>query len=399
MPLDRERDSHIQSEAMVAFAARCGTIPTLSARQLTAVMSIAGMLLLASGDAGCTRGILPEFTSWGPVRTLTRFPLLVSRVCAGPHAGILRLRGRGECGGISRSPAFSADRKTHTRGGCGCCDAKEKMVVKGRQFQGRVCWGAGALRLSGGRAQDASGDDFNQAWRGNGGGLGSGKKNHKRRKSEDTKRTEKKAARHDDAHLPDEASGAMQDQGDSAGTLVFSSDANLEQIQEGLKRQHEELEAELDSSEHADALMQELDYQLRQTARALKAKGIEADPERLKKLLLDEQQEAHEQRALDSDADDTPTAWRIHGDRRYPVEPGFEDFDPLAGPNSRQLFMNQEGIEYSFVEGGTRLWPRRAVNDTNPAGFRWVDQFTYPENFGYQAPWKRQDGDPDSRES
>ena len=81
------------------------------------------------------------------------------------------------------------------------------------------------------------------------------------------------------------------------------------------------------------------------------------------------------------------------------MEPGFEDFDPLAGPNSRQLFMNQEGIEYSFVEGGTRLWPRRAVNDTNPAGFRWVDQFTYPENFGYQAPWKRQDGDPDSRES
>ncbi len=33
------------------------------------------------------------------------------------------------------------------------------------------------------------------------------------------------------------------------------------------------------------------------------------------------------------------------GDRRYPVYPGFEDFDPLAGPNSRQEFMNMEGFD------------------------------------------------------
>ena len=46
------------------------------------------------------------------------------------------------------------------------------------------------------------------------------------------------------------------------------------------------------------------------------------------------------------------------GDRRYPVYPGHEAFDPLDGPNSRQEFINKEGILYSFPEGQPRLWPR-----------------------------------------
>ena len=57
------------------------------------------------------------------------------------------------------------------------------------------------------------------------------------------------------------------------------------------------------------------------------------------------------------------------GDRRYPVYPGYEDFDPLAGPNSRQEFMNREGIDFDLVEGQPRPWPRSAVNDTNPIGW------------------------------
>ena len=45
-----------------------------------------------------------------------------------------------------------------------------------------------------------------------------------------------------------------------------------------------------------------------------------------------------EMRGSDSRAS-SPTAWRVDGENRYPVYPGYEDFDPLAGPNSRQVCM------------------------------------------------------------
>ena len=85
------------------------------------------------------------------------------------------------------------------------------------------------------------------------------------------------------------------------------------------------------------------------------------------------------------------------GDRRYPVYPGYEDLDPLAGPNSRQELMNREGLDFDLVEGEPRPWPRSAVNDTNPIGSRWVDLNMYPENFGHSPPWRRQDGESDER--
>jgi hypothetical protein len=42
-------------------------------------------------------------------------------------------------------------------------------------------------------------------------------------------------------------------------------------------------------SEHAAELAEELDYQLRQTARELKARGIRADPDRLRRMILQDE--------------------------------------------------------------------------------------------------------------
>ncbi len=193
--------------------------------------------------------------------------------------------------------------------------------------EGKEGGAADSLRLKGGGAWDTDEDDEQDSRDAGGGGRGkreAGKRGAaKGAKGAKVGKEQKRRKRGSEARAADAQEQEWGARGVQEGNaqeedsvLAFSSDANAEQILEGLKRKQEEKEKELDSSEHAMALMAELDYQLQHTARALKAKGIKADPQRLRRLILaDENPDASDAdlNSVEESREPSPTAWRIHG--------------------------------------------------------------------------------------
>mmetsp|Transcript_31959 Transcript_31959/g.75739 ORF Transcript_31959/g.75739 Transcript_31959/m.75739 type:complete len:212 (-) Transcript_31959:28-663(-) len=198
---------------------------------------------------------------------------------------------------------------------------------------------------------------------------------------------------------------------DGTETLVFDSDADAgsDEVRAHFRKFETRPKDGETEADRAEMLLQGLDAELRAKASNLRAKGIKADPKRLKQLFgaedasarsTKQQQEEEEKQqrrkrkqnptdALFVDEDDperepSPTAWRHDGDRRYPVYPGYE-LPQMTGRdklNQLQALINQEGDAYDLVSADdneerpptVRPWPPSAVNDPNPEGFRWVDR-------------------------
>ena len=101
--------------------------------------------------------------------------------------------------------------------------------------------------------------------------------------------------------------------------------------------------------DRAKELLGYLHGHMHEKAKELKIRGISADADRMRRLFGEGKHQASFQFCRDS----SPVAWRVDGDKRYPVYPGYEDFDPYIGPNGLQELINREGIDYTFDEGST----------------------------------------------
>ncbi|EKX36622.1 hypothetical protein GUITHDRAFT_145584 [Guillardia theta CCMP2712] len=208
------------------------------------------------------------------------------------------------------------------------------------------------------------------------------------------------------------------DEDESVSTLVFSSDMASDEMRKRVnehdKAKERERTGRMTEDERAKELLGYLHGHMHEKAKELKIRGISADAERMRRLFG----EGKHQESVQFSRDSSPVAWRVDGDKRYPVYPGYEDFDPYIGPNGLQELINREGIDYTFDEGSTsadnsdvelmdllrginhseapkrrtlaRGWPMSAINDTRPIGTRWVDTNTrFADNFKFQKNSKK----------
>ena len=208
------------------------------------------------------------------------------------------------------------------------------------------------------------------------------------------------------------------DEDESVSTLVFSSDMASDEMRKRVnehdKAKERERTGRMTEDDRAKELLGYLHGHMHEKAKELKIRGISADADRMRRLFG----EGKHQESFQFSRDSSPVAWRVDGDKRYPVYPGYEDFDPYIGPNGLQELINREGIDYTFDEGSTsadnsdvelmdllrginhseapkrrtlaRGWPLSAINDTRPLGTRWVDTNTrFVDNFKFQTNSKK----------